>query len=302
MSKARFLAFAQLLRLPNVFTAFSDIALGACAAGYLANSLLAFVLLLLASGSLYLAGMVWNDWFDRREDARTQKFRPIPSGRVASRTAFILGCVLVLLGWTFAALAGLSFEFSEFHPLVIAVAITVAVFAYDAFLKHTPVGPVGMGLCRFLNVLLGLSGAGGDLATLLNLHLAAVIGVYIVGVTWFARTEETSSNRWQLAAAAGVMAVALLVGLMLPMHKPEGFTPFYFPYLLVAFGFYVGLAVVKAIANPDPKHVQAAIKRSILGLVILDAVLATVFVGWPGLAILLLLIPARLLGRWVYST
>ena len=46
----------------------------------------------------------------------------------------------------------------------------------------------------------------------------------------------------------------------------------------------------------------AAVKRAILGLVVLDAVLATAFVGLPGLAILLLLPPAMLLGKWVYST
>lgn len=302
MDKARLLAFAQLMRLPNVFTAFADIALGALAAGYLADRPGAFALLLLTSGSLYLAGMVWNDWFDRAEDARTQAFRPIPSGRVPARAAMILGSALVVLGLGFASLAGLSFELSYSHPAVIAVAITLAVFAYNSYLKHTPVGPVGMGLCRFLNVLLGVSGAGGELLDPVPLHLAGVIGFYIVGVTWFARTEETESQRWQLIPAAIVMGLALVAGLLLPVHKPDGSTPFYFPYLIVAFGFYVGFAVVKAIAKPDPRHVQAAIKRSILGLVILDAVLATVFVGWPGLTILLLSVPARLLGRWVYST
>ena len=303
MTKPRLLAFAQLLRLPNVFTAFADIGLGAAAAGaYLADRPFTFVLLLLASGSLYLAGMVWNDWFDRHDDAKTQKFRPIPSGRVAARTALFLGIILVAVGLAFAALAGLSLELNESHPAVVAVGIVVAVASYNGFLKQTPVGPVAMGLCRFLNVLLGISGAGGDLWSLVNLHLAGVIGLYIVGVTWFARTEETASKRWQLIAAAVVMAIALLLGLLLPLHRPDGATPFYFPYLLAAFGFYVGMAVVKAIANPEPKTVQAAIKRSVLGLVILDAVLATVFVGWPGLSILLLLLPARYLGKWVYST
>ena len=46
-----------------------------------------------------------------------------------------------------------------------------------------------MGLCRFLNVLLGLTVAppGFWLAA----HLALVVGLYVVGVTWFARTEAS---------------------------------------------------------------------------------------------------------------
>src|SRR5581483_11050567 len=87
MPHSRLLAFAQLLRLPNVFTAFADIALGTAAASAVLpatpGSFWATAgLLALASGWLYLAGMVWNDIFDRNEDAKTRHFRPIPAGRV----------------------------------------------------------------------------------------------------------------------------------------------------------------------------------------------------------------------------
>ena len=75
-----------------------------------------------------------------------------------------------------------------------------------------------------------------------------------------------------------------------------------FPYLLVAFGFCVGLPIARRFSIPAPKQVQAAVKRCILGLVVLDAVLATAFVGPAGLLILLLLLPAIWLGKWVYST
>ena len=75
-----------------------------------------------------------------------------------------------------------------------------------------------------------------------------------------------------------------------------------FPYLLVAFGFIIGIPVVRPIRQPSPANVQAGVKRCILGLVGLDALLATVFVGTPGLLLLLLLPPALWLGKWVYST
>jgi peptidoglycan/LPS O-acetylase OafA/YrhL len=167
------------------------------------------------------------------------------------------------------------------------------------------VGPVGMGLCRFLNVLMGTLAIPGEewaKLGLLQLHVAGVVGLYIVGVTWFARTEEGTSKRWALIAASVVMGVALLLAVLLPLHFEPGTTPWYYLYLLVAFGFVVGVLVAAAVRTPSPKNVQAAVKRCILGLVLLDAVLACVFVGWPGLLIVLLLVPAMLLGKRVYST
>ena len=74
-------------------------------------------------------------------------------------------------------------------PPILAVLLVGSIFLYDGAVKRTWAGPVAMGLCRALNVLLGASASGG-LGGLRGFHLAAVVGVYIAGVTWFARTEE----------------------------------------------------------------------------------------------------------------
>lgn len=305
MKQSRLLAYAQLLRLPNVFTSFADIALAGCAVGLYSDNALTLFLLFAASGSLYLGGMVWNDVFDRAEDARDRAFRPIPSGRVNLGTAIVLGCLLLILGIGFAAWATVQCEGFEriVNPLSVAIVLTLAILLYDGILKHTPLGPVGMGFCRFLNVLMGLAAVSlMSLPEGLPWHLASVIGVYIVGVTWFARTEERVSQKWPLILAATVIALSLIVGLFLPLYFSPDTTPIYFPYLLTLFGIVIGVSVVRAIRSPQPKNVQTAIKRCILGLVVLDAVLATVFVGASGLLILLLLPPGLLLGKWVYST
>jgi heme O synthase-like polyprenyltransferase len=309
MPHPRLLAFAQLLRLPNVFTAFADIALATCAgAAVMPDVPVSFwasaAMLALASGSLYLAGMVWNDVFDRGEDAEARAFRPIPSGRVKVRTAVLLGIGLIALGLGFAMLAGLpgKAEWSA-EPLIYAIAIVLAVLAYDGGLKRTPIGPLAMASCRFLNVLIGLSAVpDGVLDFDMRLHLAGVIGVYIVGVTWFARTEEGRSNRRQLFAAASVIALSLVLALILRAKLAPGSGTVLFPYLLVLFGFAIGRPVARAVSSPGPREVQKAVKRCVLGLVALDAVLAAAFVGLPGLAILLLLPPALVIGKWVYST
>ena len=189
------------------------------------------------------------------------------------------------------------------NPLSVAIVLTLAILLYDGWLKHTPIGPIGMGFCRFLNVLMGLATVNVmSLPEGLPWHLAAVIGFYIVGVTWFARTEERLSNKLPLILAGIVIALSLILGLFLPLHFPPDTVPITFPYLLTLFGIVIGVSVVRAIRNPQPKNVQTAIKRCILGLVVLDAVLATAFVGVSGLLILLLLPPGLLLGKWVYST
>jgi 4-hydroxybenzoate polyprenyltransferase len=312
MPNPRLLAFAQLLRIPNVFTAFADIALATVvAATVLPSTTLSFwvaaLLLALSSGSLYLAGMVWNDIFDREEDSKTRPGRPLPSGRVRVRTAKGLGVLLFLLGLTLAAVSGFSTLRNDstwnHEPLTYAVGIAIAILIYDGGLKRTRIGPIGMGSCRFLNILLGFSSIPDEMMDIgLRIHLAGVIGIYIVGVTWFARTEEGESNKRQLMGAASVMALSLLLALMLKARLPiDSGTPF-FPYLLVLFGFFVGRPVAKAISSRGPRDVQAAVKRCVLGLVGFDALLATAFAGLSGLLIVLLLPPALVIGKWVYST
>jgi 4-hydroxybenzoate polyprenyltransferase len=294
----RLLPYAQLLRIPNVFTAFADILLGTLAAKTLLARPLDSILLMFASGCLYCGGMVWNDYFDFAEDKRDRPFRPLPSGKISRRTAFMLGVALLFCGVAFAALAGRSLP-----PVLIAVGLVVAILLYDGALKATWIGPVSMASCRFLNVLLGLSLV--DLSAVpwnVRIHLASVVGLYIVGVTLFARKEAGGSDPLELRGAAGVMLLALLLALAVPIHRAEGTVTSAYPYLLTAFGFLIGVPAIRAMNRPEPKNVQAAIKRCILGLVVLDAIVATAFVGLYGLLILLLLPPALIIGKRVYST
>jgi 4-hydroxybenzoate polyprenyltransferase len=297
----RTLSYAQLLRLPNVFTALADICLGWLALGPAAGRWYQFALLLCSSACLYCGGMVWNDVFDIEQDRRERPKRPLPSGRVSVRTAVGIGVALLLTGVVFAALAGLSGQGWNRGPLAVAGSLVGCILLYDRWLKHTSAGPLGMGACRFFNVLLGLSTATAEgLPGQARFHLALVVGLYIVGVTWFARTEARQSSQAALAGAAAVMLAALILALALPVWG--GSPSPLFPYLLVAYGFAIGLPAVRAIRQPGPRPVQATVKRAVLGLIALDAILATALVNWPGLLILALLPPALCLGRWVYST
>lgn len=295
-------AIAELVRLPNVFTALADICLGALASDALPGSWLPVLGLLAASACLYSAGMVWNDYFDLEQDRRERAFRPLPSGRVPRPFAARLGCFLLAGGIFFAALAGWDGTDYSPAPLLIAVGLAAAILLYDAWLKRTWAGPLAMGSCRFLNVLLGLTAGVAWSERPWSLHLAAVTGLYIVGVTWFARTEARMSKKKTLAGAALVILAGLVLALPMPLWLEPGAAWPLFPYLLVGLGFLVGIPVCQAIARPTPSRVQPAVKQALMGLVLLDAILATVFAGPVGLLIALLLLPALYLGRWIYST
>jgi 4-hydroxybenzoate polyprenyltransferase len=177
-----------------------------------------------------------------------------------------------------------------------------AILLYDGWLKRTAAGPVAMGACRFLNVLLAVSVSGSP--SPLGAHLALVVGLYIVGVTWFARTEARASSQAALKGAAGVMLAAFALAVALPTHLPPGAGSPLFPYLLVALGFWIALPVCRAVASPVPRRVQAAVRRCLMGLVLLDAVLAAGVAGAVGLLILVLLAPSLYLNRktWLYAT
>jgi len=299
----RWLALAQLIRLPNVFTAWADICLAGLAIGIWPDLLIPFLLLLLASTFLYWAGMVWNDYFDVEQDRRERPFRPLPSGKISLGSAAAIGICLLLAGLACAAVSGSD----GFQPgaLIIASCLAANILFYDAWLKRTWAGPIAMGACRFLNVLLGLSLAPAGIEGW-DILLALVVGIYIGGVTWFARKEASGSDPRFLLAAAGVMLTGLLLSLAVPAAAnaaglPRSTSPL-FPYLVAGLGFYVGFPVARAIENPSPNRVQAAVKQAVLGLILLDAVLATALAGTLGILLALLLVPALYLGRWVYST
>jgi hypothetical protein len=71
----------------------------------------------------------------------------------------------------------------------------------------------------------------------------------------------------------------------------------------VIVAIWIGVTLLRAYQTTKPKEVQIAIKTMIFGLVVCNGVSATA-AGSPlvGLVIILHLVPAYLLGRWLYST
>jgi 4-hydroxybenzoate polyprenyltransferase len=332
------LAYAQLVRLPNTFTALADILLGALAAGFLSDRITWFYYwfasylpagyapsrdvdlasfgvefkqwsmlfcLMTASTLLYWSGMVWNDYFDLDQDRKERPGRPLASGRIGLSAALRLAIGLMVGGVSFALFADLLSNEQRLRSTPIALVIVGCIFLYDGFLKTTIAGPVFMGMCRFFNIVLGLT-VVNVMPPFWGWLLALVIGIYIAGVTWFARTEARDSDKKMLIAAAIVMLASFLLALAIPalaLESGKEINPsLLFPYLIALFGGYLGIAVLRAIQRPDPIRVQSAIQRAILGLIVFDAILASAFVGAAGFLLVVLLVPGMILSRWLYST
>ncbi len=304
------LAWLRLLRAPNVFTAIADIAMGYLVVQKSFEPWGLFASLALSSTFLYTAGMVLNDVFDFAVDAQERPFRPLPSGQVSLSLARTIGYTLLVAGILFGCLAGILYSPTSvaWRPAALAILLAGSVVLYDGFLKRLLIGPLGMGLCRFLNVLLGMSIApsAGSFLGFEAQHLlpAAGIGVYIVGVTIFAKGEAGQSSVKVLLAGMAVMTagVSILAWAGHYIGRP-GISIETYWLLLAVLLIIVLRRCMTALFDPSPPHVQAGVKNGIITLVLFDAAVALA-VADPrySLAIVALLAPMFLLGRWVYST
>ena len=215
-----------------------------------------------------------------------------------------LGTALIAVGLLLPSVVGTQ-------SLIVAALLTGCILLYDGLLKSTIIGPVVMGACRFLNVILGAStslaadGSSPAVWSLPQLAVAAGLGVYIVGVTWFARHEAGNSRREQLIGALLTVNLGLVILISFVLHWPDPFQRSWNTALALGFiGVVINRRLIVAIADPVPGKVQASIRTMLLSLIMLDASL--VFFVQPdrndAILVALLLIPATLLGKLLAIT
>jgi 4-hydroxybenzoate polyprenyltransferase len=296
--------YLQLVRLPNLFTAAADPLAGWLIVGGTLSQAASWLPLTLAGVATYAAGMILNDVFDFEVDRVERPDRPLPSGRVSRRLASVLGVGFLILGLALAALAGKA-------SLFVAIALAACVLGYDGGLKRTLLGPEVMGACRSLNLLLGMSlapGLGGPAGWM----AAFAFGLFVVGVTWISRDEATAAAGQTRGVLAGMVIQNLALFLLLiaawvtPWDTgkiPENIGGAVGLVVLIATGQTINRADLRALREPSPASLQAAVKTGVLSLVWLDVMLVAMIRG-PDLALVVasLWVPAFLLGKWLYST
>jgi 4-hydroxybenzoate polyprenyltransferase len=282
----RLRAYLELLRPANVATALADVLAGYALTGLAPARALGW--LLLSTACLYAGGIVLNDVFDRRLDAVERPERPIPSGRIRASTAAALGASLLGAGVVAAGQATVA-------GAVVAAAIVAAVLCYDAVTKPmTIVGPVNMGLCRGLNLVLGLAAAPA--AIRVHWPLALIPWIYIVGVTVVSRGEVAGGTKRAAAIALGVVDVSLVALVWVATLGPG--SPATAVVLLLILGWRIVPPFIEAWREPGPTHARCAVRAGVLSLVLVDAVIAAAYAGmiW-GLAVLGTALAAGWLAR-----
>jgi 4-hydroxybenzoate polyprenyltransferase len=309
---SKFFALAELIRLPNVFTAAADVSMGCLFVlgtfgTWESRQFVEYALLVVVSCLMYSGGMVLNDLFDYDVDLRERPDRPLPSGRLSVNFAQFFGFELLLLatalGWTVSFLSG------SILTGMVATILAASVLLYDIALKPTLLGPLAMGACRFLNVLLGMSVVESGRFETVHLLVAGGIGVYILGLTIFARREAEHSSRFVLILGTLVMLVGLCMLASLAEFAPERLIDQLHGRNLSWYTFWLIVAMLsvwrsaRAVARPEPGCVQMAVKNGILSLIVLDAAIVYGVCGLPSAVVVLaLLVPTTLLGKWLYST
>jgi 4-hydroxybenzoate polyprenyltransferase len=289
----------RLIRPPNVFTAFADALAGllvlwgigiavpdrACA-------------VILASGCLYLSGIVLNDVFDRDIDARERPTRPIPSGAVSVRFAALLGIGLMAGGVAIAAWIGRA-------PGMVAAALAACILAYDAGLKKTKIGPLVMGSCRGLDVAMAISTGLSLEAAWPAAALAGpiVLALYITGLTYIAR-DEVDGNTTRRARTGltflAVLGAGVLVALIACPCLPR--SAWAWPWVLLALG--LGWRNWSPVwSRHDGPSTGRAIGGGIMLIPVIDASIAAV-AGCPfwAVAVVALIVPALILKQFFSPT
>lgn len=289
----KFRIYCQLVRLPNIFTSVSDIMAGSVLATHAFIDVRKILLLMIASACLYGGGIVFNDIFDYSIDKTERPDRPLPSGKVSKREALYLGIILFMTALFSTFLVNLT-------SLCVSTIIILLVMGYNAGTKSVPViGTLNMGLCRFFNLILGLSIIPAAIFS--NWIFPLILMIYVMLITALSKQEVNGESKVKI-----VMVLSFFLGLVflagsLPV---KGLLPNIMSLvLLLIFTLVVLLPVGKTIVNPCPENIQGTIKTMVLSIIILDAYFvmgATNLIY--ALVVLALLIPAFTISRFLYVT
>ena len=280
------IGYLRLMRPANIVTAIADVLAGIAISGFMAAwvfnylHILPVLLLCISTAGLYGGGVVFNDVFDADLDRVERPERPIPSGLISPREATTLGGILLIAGIVAAFAVNLTSG-------LLASLITIAALVYNKWGKHhSLLGPPNMGLCRGLNLLLGVSVLPSSISGWW--YIAFVPVIYISSVTMISRGEVHGSNRTLLYGASALYI--LVTGLI-----------FYFAFIndnvlivlvfLFPFAWMIFKPLIKALKEPTGLNIGKAVKSGIIALILMDAAWAASSGAFVGALIIVLLLP-----------
>jgi 4-hydroxybenzoate polyprenyltransferase len=316
-------SWAQLVRVPNTLTSCADVLAGMCIAGGTANHFalhpIAAILASCASICFYWGGMVLNDVFDIDQDREQGRPGPLVTGKISLRSAAQAGTFLLLCGIVLSMLSPVGVEAFRDQgswlwiagPGLIGCLLAAAAFAYDGPCKKSLIAPAVMGLCRSLNMALGLAIMAAAMPVSLGWSATAVVighGLYITGLTVAARREaDLSQSRGRLLFGWGICglgAMFIAFSARLEIDRFHRLEPRWgFPLLIAILLLPLARRAMESIYTLRPPQLGLAIKQAIFTILFLDASIALQYGGdIPGICIALMVVPTLLLARWFRTT
>ena len=278
-------AYLELIRPPNVLTAVADVLAGYAVAGLSHPRALPW--LIGATACLYAGGVTLNDFFDRQLDAVERPERPIPSGRVTPTAAGVWGGLLLALGIAAASRATRD-------AMLVAAAIAALVILYNAWGKRTIAGPLNMGLCRALNLLLGVAAVPPALER--AWPLAAIPLVYIAAVTAVSRGEVHGGG--QRVGLLALISLSFVLAALAAVTISGPRTSFAGLALVALLAWRVWPPFWRVWRAPAAGTIRTAVKAGVLSLVLVDAAIGAAYAGGPyAAAILATAVAAGILAR-----
>lgn len=281
---ARLDAWLALVRMPLLFTAWSNVIAAHLIATIGSPHWRLLGMQLAIAACFYWASMILNDCFDQTRDRAYHPDRPLPSGRISARSAWAAGYGLLGLGLGFGVLAGSG-------PLLLTLLLAGVILAYVGGLKHRLAGPLFLALARWLNWLLGLS---AGLVLIPELLLALPVLLYTLSLALLHRAGLAPSRR---GVRIAVIPLALALAATLALYPLGILTDPYALALTAVGGALLVRRLLRLMEDPTRARVRASVGFMLLCMIPLDALLLAG--DGQRLAaglLLLLLLPIWLLG------
>ena len=274
--------YLQLVRIPGIFTAFSNVLIGYFFSLSI-TEVTPFPFLLLTSGMLFCSGMIFNDYFDLKTDKKERSTRPLPSGKIPKQNALFLGIIFLIVANFFAYVVG-------YNSLVISLIMTVIIISYNYKLKFISfLGIFNLSLIRFLNVLLGFSIITISFEII---QYAIPIGIFVGGISILARNEVGSTT--PISKKLNKIFILITIG---------------YVFILIINNFHVtsliflGLFSAISLYAFFEKRIRNQITFQLLSIILLDAAIISLFTSfYTSILVSLLIIPAYFITKKLYLT
>mgnify|MGYP000488710542 CR=1 FL=1 len=274
--------YLQLVRIPGIFTALSNVMIGYFFS-LSETGVVSFPFLFLTSGMLFCSGMIFNDYFDLQIDKKERPDRPLPTKKISKQNALLLGVIFLILANFFAYVVG-------YYSLIISLIMTILIISYNYKLKFISfLGIFNLSFIRFLNILLGFSILS---ITFDVIQYAIPIGIFVGGISILAKNESDlikpiykKLNNIFILITIGSVSVLLINNFQIESL------------------IFLGLFSIMQLYALFEKKIQNQITLQLLSIILLDAILISILVSfYASILVSLLIIPAYFIAKKLYFT